>query len=95
MLPFKQVESNYSESPANKVAVRLLSFPILWISDTVNMVLLFFQFELKMAVHATCTKTKNYVKWTTFNTFLRKVNFIYNFASLLSAWKPFSGNLEG
>ena len=61
MLSFKQDESNYGrKSPANEVVVRLLSFLIVWISDTVNMVLLFFQFELKMAVQAAHTKKKMY-----------------------------------
>ena len=61
MLSFKQVKSNYGKGPMNKVkvvAVWLLSFLIVWILDTVNMVLLFFQFELKMAVHAACMKKK-------------------------------------
>ena len=31
---------------------------IVWISDTVNIVLLFFQFEHKMTVHAACKKKK-------------------------------------
>ena len=43
------------KSPVSEVVVGLLSFLIVWISDTVNMVLLFIQFELKMAVHATLT----------------------------------------
>ena len=46
------------KSPANKVVVELLSFFIVWILDTVNMVLLFFQFEHKMAAHAALTKEK-------------------------------------
>ena len=36
----------------SKVVVGLLSFHIVWISETVNMVLLFLQFKIKMAVHA-------------------------------------------
>ena len=85
--------------PANEVVVGLLSFLIVGILDTVNIVLLFFQLELKMAVHAARTKRK-FLKWTTFDTFLRKVNFIFMFfqeelASLVSAGKPFSGDLEG
>ena len=53
---------------------------------------LFFRFELKIAVH-----TAKSVKST---TFLRRVNFILMFfleelAPLLSAGKPFSNNLEG
>ena len=43
---------------------------------------------------------KHSLKWTTFDTFLRRVSFIWIFlqeelASLLNARKPFSGNLEG
>ena len=48
------------------------------ILDTVNMVLLFFQFDLKMAVHAALTKKKIY-EVKTFDTFLRRVNFILIF----------------
>ena len=82
----------------NEVVVGLLSFLIVWILDTVNMVL-FFQFELKRAVHAALTKKKS-MKWITFDTFLRRVNFILMFlqeelASLLSMGKPFSGNVGG
>ena len=58
------------------------------------MVLLFFQFELKMTVHAERTKKKEYVKQTTSDTFLRKINFIFNLAFLLSAGKPFSPRRE-
>ena len=47
------------EGPVNEVVVGLLSFLIAWILDTVNMVLLFFQFELKMAIHAACIKKKH------------------------------------
>ena len=42
----------------NEVVSWLLSFLIVWILDTVNMVLLFFQFELKMAVHIKITTEK-------------------------------------
>ena len=55
MLSFKQVESNYGKSTANEVAVRLLSFLIASILDSINTVLIF-QFKLKMAVHAARTK---------------------------------------
>ena len=82
MLSFKQVEST-----ANEVVVGLLSFLTAWISDIVNMLLLFIQFKLKMAVHASCKKENI---WTTFGTFLR-VNFILKFfqelPSLLSVGK--------
>ena len=52
-----------------------------------------------MAVHAARTKKKS-VKWTTFDTFLRRVNFILVFfqeelGSLLSLGKPFPNDLEG
>ena len=58
MPSFKQVESNYGKkSSANEVVVGLLSFLIASILDTVNMVL-FFQFELEMAVHAVRIKKK-------------------------------------
>ena len=53
MLSFKQVESN------SKSTVNLFSFLIVWISDTIKTVLLFFQFELKMAVHNAHAKKKN------------------------------------
>ena len=57
----------------NEVVVGL-SFFIVWISDTINLVL-FFQFKLKMAVHGAVTK-KNifWYFWTTFDTFLKRVN---------------------
>ena len=45
-------------SPAKEVAVKLLTFLIVWILDTINMELLFFQFKLKMAIHATGMKKK-------------------------------------
>ena len=44
------------KSPGNEVVVGLFS---LLISNIINMVLLFFHFKLKMAVHAACTKKKN------------------------------------
>ena len=53
---------------ANEVVIRLQSFVIIGILDNVNMVLLFFQFELEMAVHTACTKRK-FIKLTTFDTF--------------------------
>ena len=63
------------------------------------MVLLFFQFKLKITTHYTLEKKKS-VKLTTYDTFLRRVNFILMFfqeelASLLSVVKPFPGDLEG
>ena len=48
------------ESPAIEVVVGLLSFLIVWILDTINMVLLFFQFELKITVHAALMKKNIY-----------------------------------
>ena len=57
--------------------------------------LLFFQFELKMAARVACKKEKICTK---FETFLRRVNFILMFLQelpcLFSAGKPFSGDLE-
>ena len=63
------------------------------------MVLLFFQFKLKMTVHAAHTKRK-VLKSKTFDTFLRKVDLVFMFfqeelASLVSLEKRFSGDLEG
>ena len=57
---------------------------------------LFFQFNLKMAVQAACMKRK-FVKRT---TFLRRINFIFmlfpeELASLVHAVNPFSSDLEG
>ena len=62
------------------------------------MVLLFFQFELRMAVHTARTNNEIY-EVNNFWYFLRRVNFIFIFfqeelASLLSAGNPFFGNLE-
>ena len=48
------------KSLANKVVVGLLSFLIVWILDTVNMVLLFFQFKLKRDVQA--ARKRKFVK---------------------------------
>ena len=99
MLSLKQVKSNYGikKGHANKAVVGL-NVLIVWILDTINMVLLFFQFELKMAVHAALMKKKS-VKWTTFDAFLRKISFLMflqeELASLLSTERPFSGDLEG
>ena len=45
---------------ANEVVVGLLSFHIVLILVILDMVLLFFQFELKMAVHVTLAKKKIY-----------------------------------
>ena len=85
------------ESPAIEVVIGLLSFLVVWISDTMNMVL-FFQFQLKMAVHA--MHKRKIVKWKTFDTFLRSINFIFMFfqeelPSFLSAGKTFPSDLEG
>ena len=62
------------------------------------MVLLFFQFELRMAVHAARTNNEIY-EVNNFWYFLRRVNFILIFfqeelASFLSEGNPFFGNLE-
>ena len=98
MLSLKQVKSNYGikMGPMNNAVVGL-NFLIVWILCTINM-LLFFQFELKMAVHAALMKKKS-VMWTTFDAFLRKISFLMFFqeelASILSTGRPFSGDLEG
>ena len=57
IVSFKQVEPNQGKKePWERGG--LLSFLIVWILDTVNMVLLFFQFELNMAVYTALTKKK-------------------------------------
>ena len=76
-------QTTVKNSPVSKVVVGLLSFLIVRVLDTVNMVVLFFQFKFKMAVHATRTK-RTFLKWTTFDTFLRKVNFIFVFSRRVS-----------
>ena len=53
----KLSQTTLRKSPAKEVVDGLLSYFIVWISDTINM-LLFFQFEHKMAVHAACVKEK-------------------------------------
>ena len=45
------------------------------------MVLLLFQFELKMAVHTASTEKKKSLKRAAFDKFLRKVYFIFKLAS--------------
>ena len=69
-----------------------------WISDTVNIVLLFVNLnsEWMYMLHA---RRKKSVEWTTFNNFLRRANFILMFfqeelPSFLNAGKPFLGDLE-
>ena len=57
ILSFKQVECDYGKKEPCEGS-GFLSFLIVWILDTVNMVLFFFQFELKMALHAALTKKK-------------------------------------
>ena len=69
MLSFKQVESNYDKKQPFEWD-GLLSFLIVWVLDTVNMVL-FFQFKLKMAVHAALTK-KKICEVNDFQCFLKK-----------------------
>ena len=66
------------ETPVIKVVVWLLSFLTVWISDNVNMLLLFLQFKLKMVVDAACKKEN--IR-TTFDTFLRRVTFLLMFFS--------------
>ena len=97
MLSFKQVESNNNKKEPWEQGC---SFLIVWISYTVNMILLFVQFELKMTVDAAILNKKKSVKWRTYDTFLRRVNFILMFlqkelTSLLNMGKPFSSDLEG
>ena len=61
MLSFKQVESNNkNKEPCKQGCSWIIGFLIVSISDTVNMVLPFFQFELKMAVHSPFTKKRIY-----------------------------------
>ena len=64
------------KGPANEVVVELLSFLVVWISDTVNMVL-FFQFELKMTVSAPLTKEKIY-EVNDFQYFFKKSQFDFD-----------------
>ena len=83
------------ETSASEIVVGLSSFLIFWILDTVSMVLLFFQFKIKMAVYAVCKKENI---CTTFDTILRRFSFILMFFQdltfLLSVGNPFSGDLE-
>ena len=75
-------------SPANEVVVGLLSFLIVRTLDTINMVLLFFQFKLKIAVHTACT-TRKLLTWTTFDTFFvfsRRVSFPYKCRKAILWW---------
>ena len=58
MQSLKQVKTTVRKCPTNEAVVGLLSFLIVWILDTINMVLLFFQFELKMVVYAALMKKK-------------------------------------
>ena len=84
-------QTKVRKSPSKEVLAGLLSFLIVWISDTINIVLLFFQFELKMDVRTACVKKKICEV---------RVNFILMFfqeelVSLLSVGRLFSSNLEG
>ena len=77
MISFKQLNlTTVREIPENVVVLGLLSFLIVWILDIVMMLLLFFQFKIKMAVHA-AGKKENI--WTTFDTFEIRVYFILMF----------------
>ena len=72
MLSFKKAESTtIRETPTNEVVVGL-------ILDAVNIVLLYFQFELRMGVHAASTNKKIFEMYK-FWYFFRKVNFILIF----------------
>ena len=77
------------KTPAKEAVVGLLSYPTVWISDTINM--LFFQFELKMAVHAACVNEKICEVRADFIL----IFFQEELASLFSAGRPVSSNLEG
>ena len=81
------------ENPANEVAVGLLSFLIVWISDAVN---IFYSIQTRNS--CTCHMHEESI-WATFDTFSRRVDFIMmvfqELPSLLSAEKPFPGDLEG
>ena len=78
-----------------KFVVGLLSFLIVWILD---MLILYYFFTLNSKwLHS---QRKKSVKWTSFDAFLKRVNFLLMFfredlASLLSLGRPFSGYLEG
>ena len=78
------------KSPAKEAVVGLLSYLTVWISDTINM-LLFFQFELKMAVHAACVNEKICEVRADFIL----IFFQEELASLFSAGRPVSSNLAG
>ena len=98
ILSFKQVASNYSKKePCEQGG--LLSFVTVWILDTINMFFFFFNSNSKW-LYTLHSGRKKSLKWTTFDAFLRRVNFILIFfqeelAPLLSAGKPFSSDLEG
>ena len=101
MLSLKQVESNYlKKEPCNDYCCSwIIKFSYcLKYEYHKCVVLLTFKFELKIALHAAPTR-KKVCEVTTFDTFLRRVNFILTFfqeklVSLLSVGKPFSGYLE-
>ena len=58
-LSFKQVECNYGiEESCKRGCSWIIDFFVVWIWDTVNMVLLSFQLEFKMAVHAALARKK-------------------------------------
>ena len=54
MLSFKQVESNRSKRDPCKWSSSWIKFLIVWILDIINVLLLFFKFEFKMAVATFC-----------------------------------------
>ena len=54
MLSFKQVESNHSKRDPCKWSSSWIKFLIVWILDIINVLLLFFKFEFKMAVATFC-----------------------------------------
>ena len=94
MLSNKLNLNTVRENPGNEVAVELLSLPIVWISDIINMLLSFFEFELKMAV---CTRLMQEGKhlnniWSFFKKsqfhfdVFSKVTFSFKFWNSISRW---------
>ena len=62
------------KNPVNEAVVEL-SFPIVWILDTVNMVYIIFSIRKRKWLYMLHTRRKKCMKWTTFDTFLIIVNF--------------------
>ena len=87
MLSFNQVESNHSNKskvdPCQWRCSWIINFLIVWISDIVKMLLLFFQFEFKMAVATCCMQEGKHVNniWHILKEEL--ISFWYFFKSYL------------